>query len=101
MVKSSLLQAARDNQAELHDFHSFESYAERLEFIDSLLADNKYPVLVAEHVEGGVHCPKSMQGESKAVNNWPASTLFLGRCDHAVYQHQMLSSAEYQRSASG
>jgi hypothetical protein len=39
-VKSHLIQSARDNIAELYDLHRFESAAERLEFIDSLLADN-------------------------------------------------------------
>jgi len=41
-VKPHSIQSARDNIAELHDLHRFESAAECLEFIDSLLADNKY-----------------------------------------------------------
>jgi hypothetical protein len=41
-VKSHFIQSARDNIAELYDLHRFESTAERLEFLDSLLADNKY-----------------------------------------------------------
>jgi hypothetical protein len=40
-VKSHFVQRARDNIVELYDLHRFESAAERLEFIDSLLADNK------------------------------------------------------------
>jgi hypothetical protein len=40
-VKSHFIQSVRDNIAELYDLHRLESAAERLEFIDSLLADNK------------------------------------------------------------
>ena len=40
-VKSHFIQSARDNIAELYDLHRFESAAERWEFIDSLVADNK------------------------------------------------------------
>jgi len=43
-VKSHFIQSARDNIAELYDLRRFESATERLEFIDSLLADNKYLV---------------------------------------------------------
>jgi hypothetical protein len=39
----------------------FQSAAEHLEFIDSLLADNKYLVPVAERVEGGVCGPNPTQ----------------------------------------
>ena len=46
-VKSHLIQSLRDNVAELYDLHRFES----------LLADNKYLVPVAECVEDGVHGP--------------------------------------------
>jgi hypothetical protein len=74
-VKSHFIQYARDNIAELYDLHHIESAAERLEFIDSLLADNKYLFPVAERVEGGVHGPNPTQRESKAANEWPASTL--------------------------
>ena len=52
----------------LYDLHRFESAAEHLEFIDSLLADNKYHFPVAERVEGGVPGPNLMQRESKAAN---------------------------------
>jgi hypothetical protein len=41
-VKSYFIQTSRDDIAELYDLHCFESATERLEFIDSLLADNKY-----------------------------------------------------------
>ena len=60
-VKSHFIQSARDNIAELYDLHHFESSAERLEFIDSLLADNKSLFRVAECVEGGVQGPNSTQ----------------------------------------
>jgi len=67
-VKSHFIWSVRDNIAELYDLHRFESTAEHFEFIDSLLADNKYIFPVAERVEGGVHSPNPMQRESKADN---------------------------------
>jgi len=73
-VKSHFIQSARDNIPELYDLHRFESTAEHLEFIDSLLADNKYLFPIAERVEGGVCGPNPMQRESKAANEWLAST---------------------------
>jgi lipoate-protein ligase A len=60
-VKSHFIQSARDHIEELHDLHRFESDAERSEFIDSLLADNKYLIPVAERVEGGVRSPNRTQ----------------------------------------
>jgi len=86
-VKSHFIQSARDNIAELYDLHCFESDAERSEFIDSLLADNKYLFPVAEHVEGGVCSLNSTQRVSKAANEWPASTLLPGGSNPAVYLH--------------
>ena len=83
-VKSHFIQSARDNRAELYDIHHLESAAEHLEFIDSLLADNKYLFLVAERVEGGVRGPNTTQRESKAANKWPASTLVPGGSNPAV-----------------
>ena len=74
-VKSHFIQSARDDIAELYDLHHFESATERLKFIDPLLADNEYHFPVAEHVEGGVRGPNPKQRESKAANEWPASTL--------------------------
>jgi hypothetical protein len=59
-IKSHFIQWARDNLAELSVLHRFESYTERLEFIDSFLADNIYHFPVAERVEGGVHGPNPM-----------------------------------------
>jgi hypothetical protein len=56
----------------------FESDSEHLEFIDSLLADNKYLCPVAEHVEGSVCCPNLTQRLSKAANKWTLSTLLPG-----------------------
>jgi len=67
-VKSHFIQSARDNIAELYDLHCFESNAECLEFIDSLLADNKYLFPLAEGVEGGVCGPNPTQRVSKAAN---------------------------------
>ena len=68
--------------------------AERLEFIDSLLADNKYLFPIAERVEGGVRSPNPMQRELKAANEWLESTLLPGGSNPAVYIHQILSSGE-------
>jgi hypothetical protein len=93
-VKSHLIQSVRDNIAELYDLHRFESAAERLEFIDFLLADNKYLFPVAECVEGGVCGPNPTQRGSKAANDWLASTLHPGGCNPAVYLHQILSSGK-------
>jgi len=93
-VKSHFIQSARDNIAELYDLHCFESNAEHLEFIDSLLADNKYLFPVAEHVEGGVRGPNPTQRVSKAANKWPASTLLPGGSNPAACLHQILSSGE-------
>jgi len=67
-VKSHFIQSARGNIAELYDLHRFESNAEHLEFIDSLLPDSKYLFPLAEHVEGGVCGPNPMQRVSKAAN---------------------------------
>jgi hypothetical protein len=67
-VISYFIQSARDNIAEGYDIHRFESAAEHLEFIDSLLADNKYLFPIAECVEGGVRGANQTQRESNAVN---------------------------------
>jgi hypothetical protein len=93
-VKSHFIQSARDHIAELYDLHHFESDAECLEFIDSLLAENKYLFPVAEPVEGGVCGPNPMQRVSKAANEWPVSTLLSGASNQGVYLHQILSSGE-------
>jgi len=90
-VESHHIQSARDDIAELYDLHRCESAAERLEFIDSLLADNKYLFPIAEGVEGGVRSPNTTQRESKAANEWLASTVLLGGRNPAVYLHQILS----------
>jgi len=95
-IEFHFFQSARDNIAEHYDLHRFESAAERLEFIDSPLADNKYLFPVAERVEGGVWDPNPMQRESKAAHERPASTLLRGRINPAVYLHQILSSGEWQ-----
>jgi hypothetical protein len=93
-VKSHFIQLARNIIAELYDLHRFESAAERLEFIGSLLVDNKYRFPVAERVEGGLLGPNQTQRESKFANEWPASTLLPGRSNPMVYLHQILSSGE-------
>jgi hypothetical protein len=93
-VKSHFIQSARDNIAERYDLHHFESAAERLEFIDSLLADNMYLFPVTEHVEGGVRGPNSTLRVSKAANEWLASTLHPAGSNPTVYLHQILSSVE-------
>jgi len=83
-VKSHLIQSASDNIAERYDLHCFESNAEHLEFINSLLADNKYLCPVAERVEGSVCGPNPTQRVSKAGNEKPASTRLPGRSNPAV-----------------
>jgi len=93
-VKSHFIQSTTDNIAELYDLHRFESTAEHLEFIDSLLADNKYLFPISERVEGGVRGPNPTQRGSKAANEWLVSTLLPGRSNPAVYLHQILSSGE-------
>jgi hypothetical protein len=93
-VKSHFIQSARDNITGLYDIHCFESTAERLEFIESLLVDNKYLLPIAERVEGGVRGPNPTQRESKAANEWLASTLLPGRSNPAVYLHENSSSGE-------
>jgi hypothetical protein len=65
-----------------------------MEFIDSLLVDNKYHFPVAERVEGGVRGPNPTQRVAKAANKWQASTLFPGGNNPGVYLHQILSSGE-------
>ena len=79
---------------EHYDPHHFESDAEHLEFIHSLLLDNQYLFPVAECLEGGVHSPNPTQRESKTANKMPASTLLPGGSNPAVYLHQILSSGE-------
>jgi len=93
-VKSHFIQSARDHIAEPYDLHHFESDAERLEFIDSLLADNKYLFPVVECMEGGVRGPNQTQRVSKAANEWPASTSLPARSNPGVYLHQIWSSAK-------
>jgi hypothetical protein len=68
MVKSHVIQSARNSLEEVDDFHQFESAAECFQFIDSFLADNKYLFPIAEHVEGGVRGANPTQNESKAAN---------------------------------
>jgi len=93
-VKSHFIHSARDNIAELYNLLCFESATEHLEFIDYLLADNKYLFPVAERVEGGVRCPNPTQRESKAASKWLASTSVPGARYPGVYLHQISSSGE-------
>ena len=93
-VKSHFIQSARDHIAELYDLHGFESDAERLQFIDSLLADNKYLFPVAERVEGGVHGPNPTQRVSKVDKELLASTLLPGGSNPGVYLQQIISLGE-------
>jgi len=72
-IESHFIQSVGDHKAELYDLHRFESDAQRLELIDSLLGDNKYLFAVVERVEGGVHSPNPMRRVSKAANEWAAS----------------------------
>jgi hypothetical protein len=94
MFKSHEIHSARANMAELYDLHHFESAPERLEFMDSLLADNEYLFPVVEHVEGGVRGPNPMLRELKVDNEWLESTLLLARIIPVVYLHQILSSGK-------
>jgi hypothetical protein len=90
-AKFHYIQSARDHIAELYDLHHCESDAERLEFIDSHLADNMYLCPVAEHVKGGVCGPNATERMLKAANQWPASTVLPGGSNPGVYLHQILS----------
>jgi hypothetical protein len=83
---------SKDNIAELYDLHRFESAAERLDFIESFLADNKYLFPVAERVDGGVRSPNPTQRESKADNELLASTLLPGGSNPTVNLDLILSS---------
>jgi hypothetical protein len=90
-VKCHFIQSAWDHIADHDDLHRFESDAERLEFIDSLLSDNKYLVPVAERVDGGERDPNPTQRVSKAANEWRASTVLPGGSYPWDYFHQILS----------
>jgi hypothetical protein len=86
-IKSHFIQSVRDKIAELYDLHRLESAAERLEFIESLLANNKYLFPVAECVEGCVHSPNLTQRDSKADNELLGSTLLPGGNNATVNLH--------------
>jgi len=94
LVQSHFIQSARDNIEELSDLQRFESAAERLEFIDSLLADNKLIFPAAELVEGGVRSWNPTQRESKADNEWLVSSSLPGGSNPTIYLHQILSSGK-------
>jgi len=80
--------------AELYTLHCFESDTELLEFVDSLLADNKYHFPLAECMEGGVHSANPTQSESRAANEWPTSRLLPCGSDPSVNLDQISSSGE-------
>jgi hypothetical protein len=65
-----------------------------LEFIDSILADNKGLVPVAKRTEGGVGSPNPMKSVLKAANKLPVSTLLLSRSNPVVCVNQILSSGK-------
>ena len=98
-VKCHFIPSAREYIAELYDLHRFEFDKERFEFIDCILADNKYLFPVAEHVEGGVRVPNPMHRVSKAANEWPASTFFLAEaipgCIYIKFYHQANNCSKY------
>jgi len=83
-----------DNKAAGYDLHRFESAAERLEFIDCILADNQYLLPIAEHLEGGVRGQNPTQRESKAINECLASILLFDESNLAVHRYQILSSGK-------
>jgi hypothetical protein len=93
-VKSYIIQSVWYLIAELYDLHRFESTAEHLESIDSLVADNKIFFPVAERVEGGVRGPNPTQRKSKTDNEGLACTFLLGGSNPADYLHQISSSGE-------
>jgi hypothetical protein len=78
-VKSHFIQTSRDNIAKLDNIHRFEYSAERLEFIDFRMVDNKNMFPVEKPVEGGALGPHPTQRESKPDNEWQASSLLLAR----------------------
>ena len=86
-VTSHCIESARDKIPELYDHHRFESTAEHLEFIDSHQGDNKYLFPIAAHVEGGACGPNQTHRESKAANEWLASTLLPSGSNPKVYVH--------------
>jgi hypothetical protein len=85
------MQSASDNVVELYALHRLESTAECSEFIHSLLADTKYHFHVGKCKESGVRSPNPMQRESKAYQEWLASTLLHGGSNLMVYKHQILT----------
>jgi len=95
-VESHFIQSARDNIAELYDLHHFEFNEERLEFMDSLLAHNRYIFPVPDRVEGGVCGANPTHRVFKAANEWALCTFHPGRSYPAGYLHHIFSSVEYR-----
>jgi hypothetical protein len=52
---------------------------------------------ISERVKGGLRSPNQTHRESKAANEWLASTILPGGNNPAVYLHQILSSGKYLR----
>jgi len=73
-VNFHFIQITRDNIAECTDVHSFESEAQHLEMIDSLLSDNKNCFRSAERIEDGACSSNTAQIESNAANKCQASS---------------------------
>jgi len=96
-VESHFIQSARDDIAELYDLHHFESNEERLEFIESLLAENRYIFPLTDRVEGSECGANPTHSVSKAANEWGLCTLHPGRSYPAVYLYHIFSSWEYPR----
>jgi hypothetical protein len=92
---SHFIQLVIYNIAEFYDLHCFESYAEHLEFINSLLAENKYLVRIAQHMKSGVHCPNPTQTVSKAANKYRESTFVPGVTNCGLCSDQIVSSHKY------
>jgi hypothetical protein len=91
-VKSHFIPSATNYIAVLYSLRRFESATERLQLIESLLADNMYHFPVAKRMEGGACGPKPMPRKLKAGNGQPVSTFLTGRCHSAVYINKMLLS---------
>jgi len=94
MVKSTLLQSATDNTAEHYNLHRCESAAQHLEFIDSILPNNKELCPAAQCRKSAVCGPKPKHRQSKAANECRASMYIPGAGNPAAYVHHILSSGE-------
>jgi len=94
MVKSHFIQSAMEKIAEHCNLHCFEFDAERLEFGDFHLVDNKYLLPETQCGKGGVRHSNPKQQELKAANERRASTLLPGRSYPAIILHLFLSTGK-------